>query len=177
MKTRIVKFAVFACLFWISVAILPLFSKLNLKETSASPGTLSSREQNVSACAVLESGFGDVESWGVWTVAKTSVLSLVLPSVPKKLLLNFKAQGFGKLRHVEIFHEAQKIGFWLIKKHSPENYILDCSKLPRKKRIKLTFINNELSRPCDLIKGNNDRRSLGIGFRSIQIAEASKAQK
>lgn len=165
-KRKIVLIALLICLCGVGILLLYLFLKpdTNLK-------TVTRQEQSLSACATLESGFGDVESWGVWTVAKTAELSLVLPARPARLLISFKAQPFGKLKYVEVFYGSQKLAHWSIQKPAPENYILDCSALPRRKRIKLTFRNDEVSRPFDLINGSQDKRTLGIGFCSVRVID------
>ncbi|MBQ9336582.1 MAG: hypothetical protein IJS14_04710 [Lentisphaeria bacterium] len=141
------------------------------KKDPASRVLLTRQEQSISACATLESGFGNVEDWGVWSTAKTSVISLVLPKWPRKLTLNFRVQAFGKVKAVDIQYESRKIGHWTILQCAPTYYLLDCSKLPRGKRIRIAFQNDEMSRPCDLVKGSTDGRTLGIGLCSLRVMD------
>lgn len=170
MRMRIIRFIIFAGLFWGSLAILPFFSKSSVKKPAPpSASSLTRQEQKIADCVTLESGFGNVEKWGVWSIAKTSVISLVLPAEPKDLSLVFKAQAFGKIKYVDVFYGTQKIAHWPIVKYSADDYVLDCSALPRGKRIRLTFESNELSRPCDLIEGSADKRTLGFGLCSVRI--------
>lgn len=123
----------------------------------------------------LLAGFGMIEPWGVWTVAKSCEMRFVVPRSDSPVRVVFNATAFVTVKTAEAYCGERKLADWVVSvpPMTPADYAVELPPELTGKAVDLRIELHDAARPRDLGMGN-DARMLGMGFVSIRREEGDK---
>ncbi len=133
-------------------------------------GKVISFSENFENGKMLQTGWYEQESWGVWSGKQTADLFFILPEEQQMgCTMNLRMYCYDSMKTVTVFINGEYVATLSVDNRI-DNYTIRIPKrLAEQERIYMTFqINEELHSPLELGR-SEDTRSLGLALYSIRI--------